>query len=119
MAENITLICSILHSKGIPVVAGEEGMCDAGEAVVTLGVDYYALGVQTAQMAIKVLEGSANTHKVAFVKGKWCGDDETVEKLKDMRITIRAIPFEQSGSEGVCLVSGKKATLDVIYARSY
>ena len=36
-----------------------------------------------------------------------------------MRINIRAIPFEQSGTEGVCLISGKKATLDVIYARSY
>ena len=66
MAENITLICSTLHSKGIPVIAGEKGMCDAGEAVVTLGIDYYALGVQTAQMAIKVLEGKANIADLDF-----------------------------------------------------
>ena len=40
-------------------------------------------------------------------------------KLKEMRLTIRCIPFDQSGSEGECLLSGQKATLDVIYARSY
>ena len=46
-------------------------------------------------------------------------DEATVEKLKEMRINIRCIPFDQSGTEGECLLSGKKATLDVIYARSY
>ena len=66
MAENITLICSILHDKHIPVVAGESGMCDDGEAVVTLGIDYYELGVQTAQMAIKVLNGEANIADLSF-----------------------------------------------------
>ena len=68
---------------------------------------------------------NANTYldskapKVAFVRGKWCGDEATVDKLKEMRINIRCIPFDQSGTEGECLLSGKKATLDVIYARSY
>ena len=62
---------------------------------------------------------STKAQKVAFVRGKWCGDDDTLEKLKAMRLTIRCIPFDQSGTEGECLLSGKKATLDVIYARSY
>jgi prolyl-tRNA synthetase len=63
------------------------------------------------------LDGKAP--KVAFVKGKWCGDPATEEKMKEMRISIRCIPFEQSGTKGECLLSGKEATLDVIYARSY
>ena len=57
--------------------------------------------------------------KVAFVRGKWCGDTATEEILKSMKITIRCIPFDQSGTEGVCLLTGKPATMDVIYARSY
>ncbi len=57
--------------------------------------------------------------KVSFVLGKWCGDNDIEEKLKSMKINIRCIPFEQSGTEGVCLITGKPATLDVIYARSY
>ncbi len=57
--------------------------------------------------------------KVAFVRGKWCGDPATEELLKEMKITIRCIPFDQSNTEGVCLLTGRKASLDVIYARSY
>ena len=57
--------------------------------------------------------------KVAFVRGKWCGDPATEEILKSMKITIRCIPFDQSGTEDVCLLTGKPATMDVIYARSY
>lgn len=56
---------------------------------------------------------------VAFVRGKWCGDEATLEKMKEMRISIRCCPFDQSGTEGVCLLTGKPATLDVIYARAY
>lgn len=57
--------------------------------------------------------------KVAFVRGKWCGDPATEEILKSMKITIRCLPFDQSGTTGKCLLTGKDATLDVIYARSY
>lgn len=57
--------------------------------------------------------------KVAFVRGKWCADPATEEILKAMKITIRCIPFDQSGTTGKCLLTGKDATLDVIYARSY
>lgn len=57
--------------------------------------------------------------KVAFVRGKWCAEPATEELLKAMKITIRCIPFDQSGTTGKCLLTGKDATLDVIYARSY
>lgn len=57
--------------------------------------------------------------KVAFVRGKWCGDPASEEILKSMKITIRCIPSDQSGTSGKCLLTGKDATLDVIYARSY
>ncbi len=57
--------------------------------------------------------------KVAFVRGKWSGDPNSEELLKAMKITIRCIPFDQSGTQGECLLTGKPATMDVIYARSY
>lgn len=57
--------------------------------------------------------------KVAFVRGKWCADPATEEILKSMKITIRCIPFDQSGTKGKCLLTSKDATMDVIYARSY
>ena len=57
--------------------------------------------------------------KVAFVRGKWCGDSATEEILKSMKITIRCLPLDQSGTVGKCLLTGRDATMDVIYARSY
>ena len=57
--------------------------------------------------------------KVAFVRGKWCADPQTEEILKEMKITIRCIPFDQSQTSGKCLLTGRDATMDVIYARSY
>ena len=57
--------------------------------------------------------------KVAFVRGKWCGDAATEEILKQMKITIRCLPSDQSGTTGECLLTGKPATTDVIYARCY
>lgn len=57
--------------------------------------------------------------KVAFVRGKWNGKPETEEILKELKITIRCIPFDQSGTNGKCLLTGDDAVMDVIYARSY
>ncbi|NGX58424.1 MAG: Proline--tRNA ligase [Chlamydiae bacterium] len=54
-----------------------------------------------------------------FVIGKWCGDEETEAMLKELQLTIRCILLEQSGTEGTCLITGRPATLDVIYAKAY
>ena len=57
--------------------------------------------------------------KVAFVRGKWSEDSESIDKMKEMKISIRCIPEDQSHEEGNCLLTNKKAKLDVIYARAY
>jgi len=63
------------------------------------------------------LDGGENP--VGFVRGKWGGDPATLDMMKEMKISIRCIPDDQSGTEGACLLTGKPATLDVIYAKSY
>lgn len=54
-----------------------------------------------------------------FVKAKWCGDVETEKMLEEHKLTIRCLPLEQSGTEGTCILTGRKATIDVILAKSY
>ncbi len=55
-----------------------------------------------------------------FVKAKWCGDDkETTALLADLKVTIRCLPLEQSGTQGSCVITGRPATLDAIFAKSY
>ncbi len=54
-----------------------------------------------------------------FVLAKWCGDADSEEMLKEMKLTIRCLPLKQSGTEGKCILTGKPATLDAIFAKSY
>lgn len=53
-ASNAELIANVCIPAGIPVVAGEEGICRKC-GVATLSIDYYDLGYVTGQMAIRIL----------------------------------------------------------------
>lgn len=54
-----------------------------------------------------------------FVLAKWCGDVETEKMLDELKVSIRCLPLKQSGTEGTCILTGRKATLDAIFAKSY
>lgn len=54
-----------------------------------------------------------------FVLAKWCGDPATEEMLAPLKVTIRCLPLKQSGTKGRCILTGKEATLDAIFAKSY
>lgn len=54
-----------------------------------------------------------------FVLAKWCGDKATEEMLDELKISIRCLPIQQSGTTGTCILTGKPATLDAIFAKSY
>lgn len=55
-ANNAESICNIVEPAGIPVIAGEEGICK-GCGIATLSISYYDLGYATGKMAVKVLNG--------------------------------------------------------------
>jgi prolyl-tRNA synthetase len=54
-----------------------------------------------------------------FVLAKWCGDVETEKMLDELKVSIRCLPTEQSNSSGRCILTGKPATLDAIFSKSY
>lgn len=54
-----------------------------------------------------------------FVLAKWCGDPETEKLLDELKVTIRCLPLKQSGTAGTCILTGRPATLDAIFAKSY
>ena len=54
-----------------------------------------------------------------FVVAKWCQDPETEKLLDELKVTIRCLPFNQSNTEGVCVLTGRKATVDAVFAKSY
>ena len=59
VAANTEIVNNICQPAGIPVIAGEEGIC-AGCGVATLSISYYDLGVGTGRRAAKILTGEAD-----------------------------------------------------------
>ncbi|MGA8164394.1 MAG: proline--tRNA ligase [Waddliaceae bacterium] len=54
-----------------------------------------------------------------FALAKWCGDPQTEAVLGDQKISIRCLPREQSGTPGRCILTGREATLDAVFAKAY
>lgn len=59
MASNAEIIKNICVPAGIPVIAGEEGICK-GCGVATLSISYYDLGTATGEMAYEILTEGKN-----------------------------------------------------------
>ena len=62
-ASNTEIINNICLPAKVPVIAGEEGICQ-GCGVATLSISYYDLGVATGEMAAKVLTGEEDISKM-------------------------------------------------------
>lgn len=56
LASSIAIVGSEAVREKVPVICGESGMVMSG-GLATLGIDYYNLGYQTGEMAIRVLNG--------------------------------------------------------------
>ncbi len=52
-------INNVAEPAGVPIIAGEEGIC-SGCGIATLSINYYDLGVTTGKMAVKILKGEAD-----------------------------------------------------------
>lgn len=69
VAANTGIVNNICQPAGVPVIAGEEGICK-GCGVATLSISYYDLGVTTGKMAAKILTGEADisTMPIAYAE---------------------------------------------------
>ncbi len=55
-----------------------------------------------------------------FAIAPWDGDPETEAKVKaDTKATIRCLRIEPGGVEGSCVISGKPATEEAVFAQAY
>ena len=59
VASNTGIIDGICQPEGVPVIAGEEGICK-GCGIATLSISYYDLGYTTGEMAVKILRDNAD-----------------------------------------------------------
>lgn len=57
IASSIASVVAVAEANKLPIIAGERAHVEAG-ALATIGIDYYKLGRQTGEMAIRVLNGA-------------------------------------------------------------
>ena len=65
VASGTDVIDGICRAAGVPIIAGEEGIC-SGCGVATLSISYYDLGYATGEMAVKILKGEADISTMAI-----------------------------------------------------
>jgi putative ABC transport system substrate-binding protein len=70
----------------IPVIVGEVDGVRRG-ALATIGIDYYALGMQTADIAARILKGEAKPN------------DTPIEYPEDIQIALNMSAAERMGAE--------------------
>lgn len=69
VVSGISALIGSAEAKQIPVIGAEAGTVEGG-AIATLGIDYFKLGYQTGEMAVKILSEGADpaTMPVEFSK---------------------------------------------------
>jgi len=65
VASSTDIIDGICRPAGVPIIAGEEGIC-GGCGVATLSISYYDLGYKTGEMAADILTGKADISTMAI-----------------------------------------------------
>ena len=69
VASNTEIINSVAEDAGVPIIAGEEGICK-GCGIATLSIDYYSIGYRAGEMAAEILADGADpaTMEIDFAK---------------------------------------------------
>jgi putative tryptophan/tyrosine transport system substrate-binding protein len=77
-------VLAVAQKQKLPVIAGEGESVKKG-ALITYGIDYYQLGRQTAEMAVKVLKGEAKPAEMP------------IETQKNLRLIVNTKAAEKTG----------------------
>ncbi len=86
-ASNTEIIDAIARPAGVPIVAGEEGIC-AGCGVATLSISYYDLGYTTGLMAYEILVNGKDVKDMEIQYAPNVTKEYNAEIAADLGITI-------------------------------
>ena len=80
-------IRNVVEPEGVPVIAGEEGIC-SGCGVATLSISYYDLGCATAEMAYEILVNGADVSAMEIRFAPNVTKKYNAELCKILNVTI-------------------------------
>ncbi|MCD8097349.1 MAG: ABC transporter substrate-binding protein [Lachnospiraceae bacterium] len=86
-AANTEIIDNICRPAGVPVIAGEEGICE-GCGVATLSISYYDIGYTTGEMAAQILTGEADISTIPIEYAPNVTKEYNAVICEDLGITV-------------------------------
>ncbi len=86
VVASIDSVLMVAENAKLPVIVGEGDSVKRG-GLITYGLDYYKLGYQTGEMAVKVLKGEGNPAEMA------------IEKQKEMKLIVNTSAAKKMGVE--------------------
>ena len=86
-ASNTEAINNVARPAGVPIVAGEEGIC-SGCGVATLSIRYYDLGTVTGEMAYDILVNGADVSTMAVQYAPQVTKKYDAERCEALGITV-------------------------------
>ena len=86
VASGTEIIDGICRPAGVPIIAGEEGIC-SGCGVATLSISYYDLGVATGKMAARILKGEADVSTMPIAYAETSTPKYNAEICADLGLT--------------------------------
>ncbi|KXG44296.1 ABC transporter substrate-binding protein [Tepidibacillus infernus] len=84
VVSSMEAVLMVAEAGKLPVVVGEGDSVKRG-GLITYGLDYYKLGYQTGEMAVKILKGEAKP------------EDMAIETQKEMKLVINKKAAERMG----------------------
>lgn len=87
VASNSEIIKNVCVPAGVPIIAGEEGIC-AGCGVATLSISYYDLGYATGLMAYEILVNGADPAAMEIEYAPQFTKKYNVEICETLGVTI-------------------------------
>lgn len=89
IAAGMPTVALVANQNKIPVIAGEDGMVEGG-ALATYGINYYELGKQTGDMALRILRDGANPADMPIEYNEHCSLSVNEATQKQLGIEIPA-----------------------------
>lgn len=86
-ADNTEAINNVAEPAGIPIIAGEAGICK-GCGIATLSISYYDLGFKTGEMAARILAEGADPAEMEIEMAATSTKQYVADRANKLGITI-------------------------------
>lgn len=87
MASNKAIVDNVAAPAGVPVIAGEEGICK-GCGIATLSIDYYSIGYKAGEMAYDILVNGKNPADMEIEFTSELTKEYVAERCNALNITV-------------------------------